>query len=80
MQLLGAWTISSWLPVPVCVVTDCPEAPLSLTAGVLPGEPPAGTTKTWNAAPAVGAGVHRKAQPIFHWPLPTVNGVLVQAP
>jgi hypothetical protein len=24
--------------------------------------------------------VHRKAQPIFHWPLPTVNGVLVQAP
>jgi hypothetical protein len=78
--VLGAWTISSWLPVLVWGVTDCPAPAVSFTAGVAPGEPPAGTTNTWNAGPDAGAGVHLYAQPMFHCPLLTVNGVLVQAP
>lgn len=80
MQLLEAWTMSSWLPTLVCEVTDWPESPASLTAGVAPGAPPAGTTNTWKTAPAVGGGVQRNAQPMFHLPLAIVNGVLVQLP
>jgi hypothetical protein len=80
MQLAGAWTSSSKVPVGDCGVTEVPEAAVSLTAGVAPGEPPAGTTKTSNAGPEAGAGVHRYAHPMFHPLAATVNGVLVQAP
>jgi hypothetical protein len=47
---------------------------------VVPGDPPAGTTKIWKAGPDVGAGVHWYAQPMFQPLAPTVNGVLVYAP
>jgi hypothetical protein len=57
-QLAGAWTISSWLPAVDCGVTDWPDAPDQLTAGVDDGGPPACTTKTWNDGPEAGAGVH----------------------
>jgi hypothetical protein len=80
IQLAGACTSSSRLPVRVCVVTDCPAAAVSFTAGVVPGEPTAGTTKIWNAGPDVGGGVHWYAQPMFQPLAPTVNGVLVYAP
>lgn len=57
-QLAGALTSSSWLPVLACVVIDCPDAPVSLTAGVDPGDPPTDITKTSNAGPEAGAGEH----------------------
>lgn len=49
-------------------------------AGVPDGDPPAGTTKTWNDGPAAGAGAQEKAQPIFHGAAVVVNDVLVQLP
>jgi hypothetical protein len=75
-----ACTSSCWLPVVDCGVTELPLAPLSVTAGVAPGEPPAGTTKIWNAGPDAGAGAHWYAQPMFQGAAPTVNGALVHAP
>jgi hypothetical protein len=63
-----------------CGVTDCPDAPVSLIAGVPVGDDPAGTTKTWNDGPVAGAGAHSKAQPIFHGATVVVNEVLVQFP
>jgi len=80
MQALGAFTTSSWLPVVACAVTDCPEPPFSFTAAVEPGVPPAGTTNTWKLGPDTGAGVQRKAQPMFHDPPVILNGVLVHEP
>jgi len=80
MQLAGACTPSSWLPAVVCAVTDCPDAPVSFTAGLDPGELPAGKTKTWNEGPEAGAGVHWNAQPMFHVPPATVKGWLVHVP
>jgi len=58
IQLAGACTSSCTLPVVDCGVTELPDAPVPVTAGVEPGEPPVGTTKTSNAGPDAGAGVH----------------------
>ena len=61
-------------------VTELPEAAALVTAGVAPGLAPVAYTKTWNAGPETGAGVHWYAQPMFHGPLDTVNDVLVHVP
>jgi len=61
-------------------VTDCPDGPLSLTAGVPVGDDPAGVTNTWNEGPVAGAGAHLNAQPMFHGAAVVVNDVLVQLP
>jgi len=61
-------------------VTCRPEGSLSLTAGVALGFPPTGATKTWNDGPDAGAGVHWKAQPMFHGGAVIVNVGLVQFP
>ena len=79
-QVLRAFTMISWLPVLVCDVTDWPDPPFCVTAAVAPGVPPAGTTKTWKLGPDAGAGVQRKAQPMFQGAEATVKGVLVQEP
>ena len=74
------WITSVCAPVVVWAVTDRPVAPVSLMAGVPVGDPPAGTTNTWNDGPAAGAGAHAKAQPMFHGAAVVVNDVLVQLP
>ena len=74
MQLAGACTLSSRLPAVFCGVTDWADPPDSFTAGVAPGVPPEGKTKTWKEGPEAGAGVHWKSHPMFHVPPPTVNG------
>jgi hypothetical protein len=63
-----------------CAVTDCPVAPVSLIAGVPPGDDPVGVTNTWNDAPAAGAGTHLNAQPMFQPATVVVNTGLVQFP
>ena len=80
VQLAGACTTSVCAPVLVCAVTDCPDGPISLIAGVPVGGDPAGVTNTWNDGPAAGAGAHLNAQPIFHEAAVVVNDVLVQLP
>lgn len=47
---------------------------------MLPGLPPAGTTKISSDEPDVGAGEHWYAQPMFHWPPEMVKLGLVQLP
>lgn len=61
-------------------VTELPDDAVLVTAGVVPAVPPDGNTKIWKAGPDAGAGVHWKAQPMFHGPAATVKGVLVHAP
>ncbi len=80
VQAAGACTTSVCVPMLDCVVTDCPDGPVSLMAGVPVGADPAGPTNTWNDGPAAGAGEHLKAQPIFHEAAVVVNAVLVQLP
>ena len=79
-QPAGACTTTVCAPVVDCVVTDCPEGPDSLTAGVPDGVPPTGVTKTANDGPEAGAGVQRNAQPMFHPAAVVVNAGLVQFP
>lgn len=62
------------------MVTDWPDGPVSLMAGVPEGEPPTGVTKTSNDGPEAGAGVHLKAQPTFQPDVVVVNAGLVQLP
>ncbi len=80
VQVAGACTTSVCAPRVVWLVTDCPAAPLSVTAGVPLGDPPTGVTNTWNDAPLAGAGTHRNAQPIFQPDAVVVKAGLVQFP
>jgi len=80
VQEAGACTTSVCAPRLDAVVTDCPDVPVSLIAGVPEAAEPAGVTNTWNDGPAAGAGAHWKAQPIFHGAAVVVNDVLVQLP
>ena len=61
-------------------VTDCPDDPVSLIAGVPLGDDPAGTTKTWNDGPEAGAGAQLNAQPMFQGAAVVVKAALVQLP
>jgi hypothetical protein len=61
-------------------VTDCPDGPVSLIAGVPLGDEPAGVTNTWNDGPPAGAGTHLNAQPMFQPAAVVVNVGLVQLP
>ena len=79
-QDAGACTTSVCAPVLDCAVTDCPDGPVSLIAGVPVGADPAGVTITTNDGPEAGAGAHRKAQPMFQGAVVVVNDVLVQLP
>ncbi|HXN61697.1 MAG TPA: hypothetical protein VN886_14730 [Acidimicrobiales bacterium] len=63
-----------------CDVTDCPDAPLSLIAGVPDGDDPAEVTNTWNDGPDTGAGEQLKAQPMFQPAAVVVKAGLVQLP
>jgi len=80
-QDAGACTTSVCAPRLDCAVTDCPDGPVSLIAGVPVGaDDPAGVTNTWNEGPEAGAGAQRKAQPTFHPATVVVNDGLVQLP
>jgi len=79
-QPAGAFTVKTCDPTDDAVEIDCPEAPVSVTAGVADGLPPAGPTNTWNEGPETGAGVHSNAQPMFHGAAVVVNEGLVQSP
>ena len=57
-QLVGATTPRTCEPVVVASVMLVLFAVVSLMTGVAPGVPPTGYTKTWNAGPDDGAGVH----------------------
>jgi hypothetical protein len=61
-------------------VTDCPEAPVWLIAGVPVADDPTGVTDTWNDGPPAGAGVQLNAQPMFQLAAVVVNAGLVQLP
>ena len=61
-------------------MTDCPDDPVWLIAGVPEGADPAGVTDTWNDGPEAGAGAQLKAQPMFHGAAVVVNDPLVQLP
>jgi len=80
MQPAGACTTNVCAPSEDCAVTDCPDGPVSLIAGVPVGADPAGVTNTWNDGPEAGAGVHRNAQPMFQPATVVVNVGLVQLP
>lgn len=81
VQLAGACTTSVCAPSEDCAVTDCPDGPVSLIAGVPVGDDdPAGVTKTWKDVPAAGAGLQLNAQPMFHPATVVVNAGLVQLP
>jgi len=80
VQEAGACTTNVCDPRLDCAVTDCPDAPVSLIAGVPDAGDPAFVTSTWNDGPAAGAGAHLNAQPMFHEAAVIVNGVLVQLP
>jgi hypothetical protein len=80
VQLAVVCTTSVWDPRLDCAVTDCPDAPVSLMAAVPVGDEPAGTTNTWKAGPAAGAGAQRYAQPMFHPAAVVVKAGLVQLP
>ncbi len=62
------------------VLTAWPDAPVSLMAGAPVGDEPAAATDTWKEGPAVGAGVQRKAHPMFQPDAVTVKAGLVQLP
>lgn len=80
VQPAGACTTSVCAPRLDCDVTDCPDAPVSLIAGVPGEDEPAGVTETWNEGPAAGAGEHLNAQPMFHDAAVVVKAGLVQLP
>jgi hypothetical protein len=80
VQEAGACTTRVCAPTLDCEVTDCPDGPVSLMAGVPEACDPAGVTNTWRDGPAAGAGEHRKAQPRLQEAAVVVNGVLVQLP
>jgi hypothetical protein len=80
VQVAGACTTSVCDPRPDCAVTDCPEAPVSLIAGVPEGADPADVTNTCKDGPEAGAGTQLNAQPMFHGAAVVVNAVLVQLP
>lgn len=80
VQLAGACTTSVCAPVLDCAVTDCPDGPVSLIAGVPVGDEPTGVTNTWNEGPDAGAGVHWNAQPMFQLGAVIVKAGLVQFP
>ena len=80
VQFVGACTTNVCAPRLVCAVTDCPDAPVWLMAGVAAGVDPAGVTNTWNDGPPAGAGVQLNAQPMFQPAAVVVNVGLVQFP
>jgi hypothetical protein len=80
VQLAGACTTNVCAPSMDCAVTDCPEAPVRLIAGVPVGDDPTGVTDTWNDGPPAGAGVQLNAQPMFQLAAVVVNAGLVQLP
>lgn len=80
VQLAGACTTSVCAPSVDCAVTDCPDGPVSLIAGVPVEDDPAGVTNTWKEGPAAGAGAHLNAQPMFQPATVVVNAGLVQLP
>ena len=80
VQDADACTTSVWDPRLDWAVTDCPDAPVSLTAAVPLGADPAGVTNTWNDGPEAGAGLQLNAHPMFQPAAVVVNGVLVQLP
>jgi hypothetical protein len=61
-------------------VTDCPDGPVSLIAGVPVGDAPSGVTNTCNEGPEAGAGAQLKAQPMFQPAAVVVKVGLVQLP
>jgi hypothetical protein len=77
-----ACTTSSCAPRLDWVVTDCPDAPVSLMAAVPVGDAddPAGVTYTSKEGPAAGAGAQLNAQPMLHGATVVVKAVLVQFP
>jgi hypothetical protein len=79
-QLAGACTTRICCPVVDSAVTACPDAPVSVIAGAPVGDVPTGAIDTWNEGPATGAGVHRKAQPMFQPAWVMVNAGLFQSP
>jgi hypothetical protein len=80
VQPVGACTTKVCAPRVDCAVTDCPDAPVSLSAGVPVGDDPTGVTDTWNDGPAAGAGAQLNAQPMFQLATVVVNAGLVQLP
>jgi hypothetical protein len=80
VQVAGACTTNICAPSEDCDVTDCPDGPVSLIAGVPLGDDPADVTNTWNEGPPAGAGTHLNAQPIFQPAAVVVNVGLVQLP
>lgn len=61
-------------------MTAWPDAPVSLIAAAEVGATPGGVTNTSKEVPAVGAGEHRKAQPMFQLGAVIVKAELVQSP
>ena len=80
VQVAGASTTSVCAPRVVAEVTDCPDAPVSLTAAVPLGDDPTGVTNTWKDGPEAGAGTHLNAQPMFQPAAVVVKVGLVQFP
>ena len=80
VQLAGACTTNVCAPRLDCAVTDCPDDPVSLIAGVPVGDDPAGVTNTWNDGPEADAGAHLNAQPMFQPAAVVVKVGLVQLP
>jgi hypothetical protein len=62
------------------VVTELPEAPVSLTAAAPAGAEPTGVANIWSEGPAVGAGVHWNAQPTLQPAAMVVKAGLIQLP
>jgi hypothetical protein len=77
---VGACTTNVCAPRVDCEVTDCPDAPVSLIAGVPVADDPAGVTDTWKDGPEAGAGAQLKAQPMFQPAAVVVKEGLVQLP
>jgi hypothetical protein len=64
----------------VSAVTAWPDGPVSLIAAAEVGAVPGGVTNTSKEVPAVGAGEHWKAHPMFQLAAVIVKAVLVQSP
>ena len=80
VQPVGACTTNVCAPRVDCEVTDCPDAPVSLIAGVPVADDPAGVTDTWKDGPEAGAGAQLKSQPMFQPAAVVVKEGLVQLP
>lgn len=80
VQPVGAWTTNVCAPRVDCDVTDCPDAPVWLIAGVPVADDPTGITVNWKDGPEAGAGAQLKAQPMFQPAAVVVNAGLVQLP